>query len=147
VAETKLEELRAAARPVTPQPTTPAAGTPSVSPAARRAGSVTRDARVAGVQWAYIPAQTFQMGCVPGDSECTGGEKPRHQVTLTRSFELMTTEVTIGMFRRYAQETGREMPAQPEWNTTDTQPVVNVTWDESKAFCGWLKGRLPTEAE
>lgn len=36
---------------------------------------------------------------------------------------------------------------------TDEHPVVNVTWNDSKAFCEWLSKkegktyRLPTEAE
>ena len=53
----------------------------------------------AGIAWSTIPAGTFQMGCVPGDPRCSTDEQPRHAVTLSRPFELMTTEVTVGMFR------------------------------------------------
>ena len=45
-----------------------------------------------------------------------------------------------------AAEGHHELRKQPEWSTDDV-PVVNVTWDEARAFCSFIGGRLPTEAE
>jgi len=104
--------------------------------------------RVKGVsiRWSTIPTGTFQMGCVPGDDECEAEEQPRHAVTLTYDFALMTTEVTVEMFRAYSSE-GHSMPLQPNWSAVATQPMVLVTHFEAADFCAWLGGRLPTEAE
>ncbi len=96
----------------------------------------------AGVTWAYIPAGTFQMGCTPGDGECATNELPRHTVTLSKPFELMTTEVTVAM----ARASGRMVPAQPAW-TRDDHPIVSINWDDASAICKAVGGRLPAEAE
>jgi formylglycine-generating enzyme required for sulfatase activity len=101
------------------------------------------DARDPDVRWAYIPVGTFQMGCVPGDTGCFDSENPRHSVTLTRGFELMTTEVTLAIWRR----TNRALPEQPNWNAEARQPVGNVNWDDASGVCSAMGGRLPTEAE
>ena len=100
-----------------------------------------------GVRWAAIPAAAFEMGCVPNDPGCDDGERPRHPVTITKRFVLMTTEVTEGMFRAYAIANGQAVPVQPDWNRQGLHPIVAVTWDEARAFCAWIAGRLPTEAE
>lgn len=94
------------------------------------------------IKWARIRAGTFEMGCTAGDQECLPVERPRHRVTISRAFELMTTEVTLGMYRARAP-----VPTQPAWNNGIRQPVVNVTWEEAHAFCTAIRGRLPTEAE
>ncbi len=110
------------------------------SAAAQRAGG---SPRTMGIAWATIPAGTFQMGCVPGDPRCSSDEQPRHAVTLSRPFELMTTEVTVGMFKRQ----GLHMDEQPIWSRSDNHPVVVVTWTEAHDFCAKIGARLPTEAE
>jgi outer membrane protein assembly factor BamB len=127
LAEARLKELRAV-------PTSPSAGSTT-------AGSSSGD-----VRWTAIPAGRFQMGCVPGDSQCRGDEKPRHTVNVA-AFRMMTTPVTIGMYRAYASQNAQAMPSQPKWSSRDDQPVVAVSWSHATAFCGVNDARLPTEAE
>jgi len=90
------------------------------------------------------------MGCSPGDNECFDGEKPAHQVTITRGFWMGQTPVTVGAYKRFSRATGRQMRAAPNFNNgwmNENTPIVNVTWDDAQAYCGWMGGGLPTEAE
>jgi formylglycine-generating enzyme required for sulfatase activity len=90
------------------------------------------------------------MGCSPGDNECGSGEKPAHQVSITKGFWIGQTDVTVGAYKRFAVSSGRQMPSAPDFNdgwVNDDMPIVNVTWDEASAYCTWAGGRLPTEAE
>ncbi len=112
----------------------------------------------------------FQMGCVPGDSACQSHEKPRHQVALTRAYALLATEVTRGQFQTFARTMMYRTLAEREgwgfafdragysrqdglsWSAPgffqeDDHPVVQVSWDDALAYCGWAGGRLPSEAE
>jgi formylglycine-generating enzyme required for sulfatase activity len=103
-----------------------------------------------GLKYVWIPPGTFLMGCSPGDSECYADEKPAHQVTITRGFWMGQTAVTVGAYKRFAAATGRQMPGAPDFNSgwaNDAMPIVNVSWDDATAFCGWAGGRLPTGAE
>jgi formylglycine-generating enzyme required for sulfatase activity len=95
------------------------------------------------ISWSRIPSGTFHMGCVPADARCEADERPRHLVTLSRAFELMTTEVSVAIYRATSPST-RE---QPPWSTTPDHPVTLVTWDDARRFCEAIGGRLPTEAE
>jgi formylglycine-generating enzyme required for sulfatase activity len=83
------------------------------------------------------------MGCSAGDTACANNELPAHTVTLTHAFEMMTTEVTLDMWR----STNARIPDQPVWNTNPRRPAVNVSWDDARTVCSALGGRLPTEAE
>ena len=95
---------------------------------------------------AWIPAGTFFMGCTPGDAACDADE-PRHRVTLSRGFWLMTTEVTVGQYRAFAEATGRTMLAAPPFAQGDDHPVVYATWEKARDYCAWAGERLPSEAE
>ncbi len=104
-----------------------------------------------GLTYVWIPPGKFQMGCIPEDSQATGREKPRHWVEITRGFWLSRTPVTVAAYAGSVGPTGRKkMPDYPSfnpgWSKTD-HPMVNVSWDDAKAYCQWAGGRLPTEAE
>ena len=66
------------------------------------------------------------------------------------------TEVTVGAYARFAAATGGTMPSEPGQGTAPgfndgwrkkNHPMVKVTWEEAQAYCEWVGGRLPTEAE
>jgi formylglycine-generating enzyme required for sulfatase activity len=95
------------------------------------------------IAWARIPAGSFHMGCVPDDPRCGVDEHPRHAVTFSKPFEMMISEVTVEMYR----VAGLPLDEQPPWSTSPGHPVVIVTWDRAREFCGTAGGRLPTEAE
>jgi formylglycine-generating enzyme required for sulfatase activity len=103
-----------------------------------------------GLKYVWIPPGTFMMGCSPGDNECEYDEKPAHEVTITKGFWIGQTEVTVAAYKRFSNETGHDFPTSPDFNSrwrNDNWPIVNVTWDDAKAYCVWSGGRLPTEAE
>jgi formylglycine-generating enzyme required for sulfatase activity len=72
-------------------------------------------------------------------------ESPVHQVTISKSFYISETPVTIEQYRQFKKE----------YDGVDFfEPYVSgVSWDEAVAFCRWLSRkegkeyRLPTEAE
>jgi formylglycine-generating enzyme required for sulfatase activity len=96
------------------------------------------------------------MGCSTSDDRCKDHENPSHNVTITKGFEMGRTEVSVGAYKRFIEATRRTMPPEPfsvndvplnEGWKQERQPIVQVTWDEAKAYCDWAGGRLPTEAE
>lgn len=111
-------------------------------------------------QRAFLGLPPLPSFCPDGttDKEAADDESPRHQVTLS-AFQLGVTEVTVGQYKRYLAETGRDISEafMKKNNLGDTYPVVEVSWTEVQEFIAWLnkaKGesdegryRLPTEAE
>ena len=121
-----------------------------------------------GLLYVWVPGGTFQMGCVPGDTECMVDEDPRHEVVITSGFWMGKTEVTVQGFRQFTRQSRIKMPPEPRATPfgslsrrsksianafdigpgkKDDRPIVNVTWDEARTFCEFAGGRLPTEAE
>ncbi len=91
-----------------------------------------------------IPAGELQMGS--GEAEGEAVERPRHTVRVP-SFLMDKTEVTWGQYRRFATQTGRSVLKVPVWGMPEAFPASYVTWEDGRAFCAWVGGRLPTEAE
>ena len=94
-----------------------------------------------GAEMVWIPGGTFQMGSDKGQKD----EKPMHQQKVA-GFWMYRHDVTVAQFRKFCESTKRQMPAAPDWGQID-DPIVNVSWTDSIAYCEWAKVRLPTEAE
>lgn len=63
-----------------------------------------------------------------------------------KSFCISNVEVTVAAYREYCMRMHKVFPAQPV-NSVDSMPVRNVTWEEARAYCAYVKGRLPSEME
>lgn len=91
-----------------------------------------------------IPAGEFQMGSnSPGSAD---EEAPLHTVYLDE-YWIDKTEVTWRQFEKFSDATGTPLPAEPAWGRLQHYALSATTWDDAQAYCQWVGGRLPTEAE
>jgi len=123
-------------------------------------------------------AKLERMRLVFGSEITFGDEKPRHEVCVD-DFHISRYEVTVAAFRAFIDSSGYQTDAEknggcmdypipgyrwrvnedlnwqnPGFKQEDNEPVVCVSWNDSKAFADWLtasgsgrKFRLATEAE
>ncbi len=97
-----------------------------------------------------VAAGRFQQGDTQGNG--TKREKPVHEVTIKKTFAMGKFEVTFEEYDRFALATGQPFPGDQKWGR-GKRPVINVSWDEAKAYAEWLSAetghryRLPTESE
>ena len=107
-------------------------------------------AMIDSAKYVLIPAGRFQMGAVPGNEAAQDAEKPAHGVEITKAFHLKKTPVTVGEYKHFAKDAGREMLEPPMFNQgwkKENHPIGDVSWEDATAYCEWAGGRLPTEAE
>jgi formylglycine-generating enzyme required for sulfatase activity len=107
------------------------------------------DIDVLGIQWVDIPGGDFQMGDNFNDGWTD--EQPVHTVYLD-AYRISRYEVTIEQYDIFCDDTGRNKPDDNGWGR-GTRPVINVTWEDARAFCDWLSQKtganihLPSEAQ
>ena len=127
-----------------------------------------------GIELIRIPAGPFLYGSADSDKMAHGDEKPQRTVNLPE-YWIGRAPVTNAQFARFVKATGHKTTAEREglgrgWTGTkwddiagadwqhprgpessigrkDNHPVVQVSWDDVKAFCDWARLALPTEQQ
>jgi formylglycine-generating enzyme required for sulfatase activity len=137
----------------------------------------TRVSEKDGMEMVYVPAGEFLMGSTDSDTSASSDEKPQHRVYLdafwidrtevtNEMFEKFVADSghktdaekagkgrvldlasKIGIGKETAGANWREPRGPGSYTGLDQHPVVQVSWDDAKAYCEWAERRLPTEAE
>jgi formylglycine-generating enzyme required for sulfatase activity len=100
------------------------------------------------------PAGSFTMGSPDSEPERYSVEGPQHKVTISTPFAVGKFAVTFAEWDACvaAGGCGGYKPSDSGWGRGD-RPVINVSWDDAKAYAGWLSTktgksyRLLSEAE
>ena len=101
-----------------------------------------------------VPAGSFPMGSLNAEKERNRDEGPLHQVTISRPFAVGRYEVTFDQWDACVAggSCDGHRPNDRGWGR-GRRPVINVSWDDAKAYVRWLSGktrqeyRLLSEAE
>lgn len=127
-----------------------------------------------------LPTGHFMMGSPDGERGHDANESPAHDVQVDKGVGIGRSAVTIGQFRDFVRSSGYVPQSQSlgggsvydeqsgglrddasaTWQDDyagkpgqDRLPVINVSWNDAKAYADWLsqrtgkKYRLPSEAE
>ncbi len=143
--------------------------------AEKKAASSKEVAGKDGAPMVLVPAGEFLMGstttmieewskiddCGPNKQCNLEDEFPQHPVMLD-AFLIDKFEVTNARYFKFVQAAKHRPPVNPKdaqdrtrnlWEggkvppSVANLPVVNVDWNDAKAYCEWAGKRLPTEAE
>jgi len=111
-----------------------------------------------GGPYILIPEGTFWMGCnqdgQPPAVNCVVDELPQHEVRLS-GYGIDKYEVTQANFALFVEETGHRAPPEEaegwscNWDpeTRPDNPVECLAWEDLSAYCQWLGGSIPSEAQ
>ena len=103
---------------------------------------------------ASLPTGSFMMGSPYGEASRRDVEGPRRAIKISRAFSISTQEITFDEWDACVRAGGCRGygPFDAGWGR-GRRPVVNVSFDDARAYCAWLSDRtganyrLPSEAE
>ncbi|HZV01553.1 MAG TPA: bifunctional serine/threonine-protein kinase/formylglycine-generating enzyme family protein [Planctomycetota bacterium] len=84
--------------------------------------------------------------------ESIGYERPSHTRSIDRAYWIGRNDVTWAQYLAYCRAVRRSEPEKPWFwghiqGPKDDHPVVEVSWDDARAYCTWARLELPTAAE
>ncbi len=88
-----------------------------------------------------LPAGTFTMGSPDNEPGRFPDEGPQHDVRIAKPFAVGKFDVTKDEFAAFVRETNYDAGADwknPGFTQTDSDPVVDVSWNDAKAYVAWL---------
>lgn len=96
----------------------------------------------AGIEWVEIPAGEF----VYGDN--------KERQSIRKPFLIGKYPVTNAQYKRFVDANPAQKPPE-DWDAKkrtwphgkSSHPVINVSWNDARAFCQWADCRLPSEVE
>ncbi|MEE8305778.1 MAG: formylglycine-generating enzyme family protein, partial [Gammaproteobacteria bacterium] len=110
---------------------------------AQQAGETFRDRNVDGSEcvvcpeMVVIPAGSFRMGDLDGGGD--SDEKPVHRVTIPTKFAVGKFEVTFSQWDACVAAGGcNDHSPDDRGFGRGNRPVLNVSWDDAKAYVRWL---------
>jgi formylglycine-generating enzyme required for sulfatase activity len=86
-----------------------------------------------------VPAGSFTMASPASEPGHSADEGPQHTVTIARPFAVGRFEVTFDEWDACAADGGCNgyRPSDEGWGR-GRRPVINVSWDDAKAYVAWL---------
>jgi formylglycine-generating enzyme required for sulfatase activity len=100
-----------------------------------------------------VPAGSFQMGSLLGDSDASLDELPKHRVGIAHVFAVSKFELTFDEWDTCVAYGDCRNGISAAQGNRGQQPVINVNWGNAKRYAAWLTKitgkpyRLLTEAE
>jgi formylglycine-generating enzyme required for sulfatase activity len=116
---------------------------------------MTRTRQMDGMTEIYIPAGDFLMGSSTNDTLAESDEFPQHTVRLD-AYWIDQHEVTNAQYAKCVAAGVCAPPHQFNSHTLNVyyglhdyedHPVLYVDWYEACAYCAWVGGSLPSEAQ